>query len=496
MATGYSRDASGFSPTPATTSLHHGDRSNLKNSLSSTFGRMRVSPKDSADDVFIAPPHSSTPFQQQGPQTQSVGSRRSSVLSATTTSTEYLKLEHFKKGQELGKGNCGAVYTAAVKDPTNAPTLLPALVIKEQVPAEDESVGDFLTEVKKETGIQRKAGSVIHIYDEQFDPVTNQYSILMDHAGTVLIDLQNKYEGCYFPEDVVLNFTRQLFQQLQTMHENGVAHLDIKPDNLLVNGQGRIAVSDFGLAQEKVKSGKNRQFSGMHGTPIYMAPAMFKKDRLYSEKTDIWSAGLTIAVMLTGLMPDFVESFSEFDHVFDKAKFAKYLKRITIHKNVSNEWAVFLAKLLSMHDQQRPSAKSALELPPLKKSSCSSLESSLGSDSRLNNSFERMRKLREARESFSEEDGSCVVDGQQLTRFELLESIDKLERELRPEQVLKEKEVLQSDLNALGKREERLQSEFQRTAVINRSKRFKLKSEIEQVKADKQRVADELDAIH
>lgn len=116
--------------------------------------------------------------------------------------------------------------------------------------------------------------------------------------------------------DQVLMITIQLAKGLQYLHKLGIVHRDVKPANILLDGNLCPHLSDFGLAQYKkdlkLVSTANWRSSGkptggfhkknMVGTLIYMAPEILRKE-LHTEKSDTYSFGISINELLTGVVP-------------------------------------------------------------------------------------------------------------------------------------------------------------------------------------------------
>ncbi len=101
----------------------------------------------------------------------------------------------------------------------------------------------------------------------------------------------------------IAQLARDAAQSLQYAFEHGVLHRDIKPANLLLDVNGRVWISDFGLAQPL--SHDRVQESQTGGTPRYLPPEAIEGERDHS--SDIYSLGLTIYELLT-LQPAFAES--------------------------------------------------------------------------------------------------------------------------------------------------------------------------------------------
>ncbi|CAL0299922.1 unnamed protein product [Lupinus luteus] len=105
------------------------------------------------------------------------------------------------------------------------------------------------------------------------------------------------------PENLARRLFQQLVSALRFSHRNGVAHRDLKPQNLLLDGEGNLKVSDFGLSAlpEHLKNGLLHTACG---TPAYTAPEILRRSGGYDgSKADAWSCGLILFVLLAGHLP-------------------------------------------------------------------------------------------------------------------------------------------------------------------------------------------------
>lgn len=96
---------------------------------------------------------------------------------------------------------------------------------------------------------------------------------------------------------------------LEYLHEQGIAYRDLKPENLLLDADGHIKITDFGLSKEGVEG---NELHSLCGTPEYLAPEIIlkkvskkRKDDMqsYGMGVDWWSLGTLIYEMITGLPP-------------------------------------------------------------------------------------------------------------------------------------------------------------------------------------------------
>ncbi|KAI5061200.1 hypothetical protein GOP47_0023705 [Adiantum capillus-veneris] len=106
---------------------------------------------------------------------------------------------------------------------------------------------------------------------------------------------------CY-PEAQAASLLKSLLETLQLCHSMGVMHRDLKPENILFfdeSDASPIKLADFGLALEFTPGQK---VSGMAGSTFYMAPEMLRGEE-YTEQIDMWSAGVILYVLLSGVPP-------------------------------------------------------------------------------------------------------------------------------------------------------------------------------------------------
>jgi eukaryotic-like serine/threonine-protein kinase len=105
------------------------------------------------------------------------------------------------------------------------------------------------------------------------------------------------------PVDEAVSITVQILDGLSAVHADGVIHRDVKPSNVLVDGAGRVLLTDFGIAKRLDDIEENLTSAGMVvGTPTYLAPEQAAGERL-GIATDVYLVGLVLDEMLTGTRP-------------------------------------------------------------------------------------------------------------------------------------------------------------------------------------------------
>ena len=109
------------------------------------------------------------------------------------------------------------------------------------------------------------------------------------------------------PLDRMLNITRQLCAALDAAHTEGVAHRDLKPQNIMLGKDDHVFVTDFGLAKSLGEVDGMTQSGEILGTPRYMAPEQVEAKHV-DARTDIYALGLILYEMVTGDVPFTAES--------------------------------------------------------------------------------------------------------------------------------------------------------------------------------------------
>jgi serine/threonine-protein kinase len=98
------------------------------------------------------------------------------------------------------------------------------------------------------------------------------------------------------PQEKVVEIGRQLCAGLGAAHAQGVLHRDLKPANVLIDDEGFVRISDFGIAIPRAEVDRH----GVIGTPAYIAPEQRVPGMRVSEQTDVYALGLVLYELVTG----------------------------------------------------------------------------------------------------------------------------------------------------------------------------------------------------
>lgn len=161
-----------------------------------------------------------------------------------------------------------------------------------------------------------------------------------------------------FAEDTVAYYIAQLVLALSHLHLNvGVVYRDLKPENCLLDGNGQLLLTDFGLS--KVSSSESRCCS-LLGTPGYMAPEILADNgNEYGVEVDWWGVGILTYELLTGNVP------------YDGSSPEKVKKKIQTGKLIlpfylSTDAKDFINRLLKKEPNKRLGYNLAKDLPIIK----------------------------------------------------------------------------------------------------------------------------------
>ncbi|XP_048195698.1 sperm motility kinase 4A-like [Perognathus longimembris pacificus] len=154
---------------------------------------------------------------------------------------------------------------------------------------------------------------------------------------------------------------RPMFQQIlravKYCHDNGIAHRDLKAENILLDGRGQVKLCDFGLSTWFLPQQKLEETCG---TLAYWAPEMFNQQRYQGPKVDVWSLGVLLYYMVMGDVPYPGTSWIE---VKKQVLGGKFLLR----KCFSPELRGLLAFLMTFEPKKRPTVRQVMHHPWLRK---------------------------------------------------------------------------------------------------------------------------------
>ncbi|KAJ3217855.1 calcium calmodulin-dependent protein kinase type 1G [Dinochytrium kinnereticum] len=166
-------------------------------------------------------------------------------------------------------------------------------------------------------------------------------------------------EQGHFSERSAALIMKQLLNAVAYIHGEGIVHRDLKPENILLmknEDDPRVAITDFGLATE-VRT--DNSLTHPCGSAAYISPESLK-DCGYGRPADVWSLGVIAYILLCGYQPFWSERQYDLfvmvmngDYEFDDEGWA----------SISNKAKAFVARMLTVNPERRPTAKEMLQDP-------------------------------------------------------------------------------------------------------------------------------------
>src|SRR3954469_16734139 len=102
------------------------------------------------------------------------------------------------------------------------------------------------------------------------------------------------------PVNVAIDYARQILAAIRFAHRHGIVHRDIKPHNVLVDAEGRLKVTDFGIA--RAGTSQMTEAGSIIGTAQYLSPEQAKGAPV-DQTSDLYSVGVVLYELLTGVVP-------------------------------------------------------------------------------------------------------------------------------------------------------------------------------------------------
>ena len=264
-------------------------------------------------------------------------------------------LDNYDVLKQLGKGGYGKVYEVRNKktNEIRACKHLSKLSIKN------------LEKFQREINILINADhpNIIKLY-EIFESKRSYYLIMEECKGGEVFDriIEHIQKKDMYSEKNASIILRQMMSAVEYCHNNGIAHRDLKPENLLYLNAGPeennpIKVIDFGLSQV---ISPERKLKTKVGTAYYVSPEILEGS--YSEKCDIWSAGVILYILLSGDPPfngpsdlTIYKKIAEMKYDFPENKWSK----------ISNEAKDLITHMIAP-ENERYTARQVMEHPWMK----------------------------------------------------------------------------------------------------------------------------------
>ncbi|KAK9666657.1 hypothetical protein RND81_14G201500 [Saponaria officinalis] len=268
--------------------------------------------------------------------------RKIGCIDAATRTGRKKKIEQdYYLGATIGKGKFGSVRMCWSK--VNGEVLACKTLCKGEDPVHREV--EIMQHLSGHVGIV----TLKAVYED-----AESFHLVMEFcSGGRLLDQMARERR--YSEHRAANVLKELLLVIKYCHDMGVVHRDIKPENVLLTSSGSLKLADFGLA---VRISSGQSLSGLVGTPAYVAPEILTGE--YSEKVDIWSAGVLLHALLLGVLPF---QGSSLEACFESIKSVDLDFYGDLWKSVSQPAKDLIARMLTRDVSARPSADDILKHP-------------------------------------------------------------------------------------------------------------------------------------
>eukprot|EP01084_Bolivina_argentea_P155323 270678_1 len=276
-------------------------------------------------------------------------------------------------GEKLGDGSFAIVHKCYRKSDNQS---FAVKIIPKKLLTYRELIG-----LKNEIHILKKKNishpNIINLIDVFDDGQTVQMVLELCHKNDLLNQLLDSDKN-HFNEHKAAEIMYTLSNTLQYLHQHSICHRDIKPENILLGIDGKIKITDFGLAHYKTpqmdeyNESDSDSDDGIYnsyecilmksccGTPQYIAPEVINcnERKRYNYMCDYWSLGVVLYQLLSGYQPFEGDNLKI---IYDQIINGKYSFESDEWKNVSMEAKDLVKNLLNVNPENRYDGKDILQ---------------------------------------------------------------------------------------------------------------------------------------
>lgn len=204
-------------------------------------------------------------------------------------------LNQYRILSELGRGAMGVVFVA---EDTQTGKEVALKVLPPHISRSNKIIRRFLREAESVAKLDHP--NIVKIYGIGHKESIYYYAMELI-KGRPLDDILEKEGHMSFKRAAQIII--QACDAIHFAHENAIIHRDIKPGNIIITGDDRVVITDFGLARQE-KAATLTESGALVGTPIYMSPEqVLAKRGGVDKRTDIYSLGVTLYQLISGKPP-------------------------------------------------------------------------------------------------------------------------------------------------------------------------------------------------
>jgi hypothetical protein len=275
------------------------------------------------------------------------------VQAGTVQLTERTRFRFQVLAEVLGKGGFGIVYKAWDEEEGKHVACKEVKLVADNKAAMQELFQEYsVLATLKHTHIVKVLGFVVH---------EGNGRIFMEWvpSGSVQSVLQETKKG--LREPIVRRYIREALLGLAYLHSRGIVHRDVKPGNMLLNGDGSVKLTDFGTSRTQEHAAHTMQTGTVVGTVPYLAPECVRGT--YSAASDVWAIGCTALHMITGKAPWDGEARDNIGLIFKLGSLKEIPHSLLENHDMSDELRRFILSAMTIDRHERPDVVALLEHP-------------------------------------------------------------------------------------------------------------------------------------
>ncbi|KAK9677313.1 hypothetical protein RND81_11G135700 [Saponaria officinalis] len=211
-----------------------------------------------------------------------------------TPRTRNMIFGKYEMGRLLGQGTFAKVYYA--KNIVTNESVAIKIVSKDQV-----KKAGMMEQIEREISVMRLVRHPNVVELKEVMASKGRIYFVMEYVKGG--ELFTKISRGRLKEQFARKYFQQLISAIDYCHSRGVSHRDVKPENLLLDENENLKITDFGLSALPEHLRQDGLLHTRCGTPAYVAPEVLRKKGYDGSKTDIWSCGVILYVLIAGYLP-------------------------------------------------------------------------------------------------------------------------------------------------------------------------------------------------
>ncbi len=202
--------------------------------------------------------------------------------------------------QTVASGGTAVLYKAVQ---TSLDRIVAVKRLHAHLTSDENFTRRFILEAKAAASLDHP--NIVHVID--FGKEDGHYQIVMEFVeGESLKDVLERWRPVHC--DLALAIAHQILLGLEHAHARGIVHRDIKPGNIMLTPNGRVKITDFGLAKLTQAATSHTAENSILGTPLYMSPEQAFGESV-DQRSDLFSLGTVLFEMITGRQPFASENY-------------------------------------------------------------------------------------------------------------------------------------------------------------------------------------------